>query len=202
MAAPLYDALRVAFEVIVDPFSLVLLLLATLLGVIMGMLPGLGGIVTLALLIPITFNMDPMVAFMLLVAANGDTSQGGAVTAVLMNVPEKASNTATLLDDYPLARQGEAGRALGVSLTASSLGAIVGVSVLLLSIPVLIEIVLLFGAPEVFWLAIWGLTVIALVVGNRLITGLISAGLGRIFAMHGVSDTTAGVRWVFGSVPP
>lgn len=183
--------------VLLDPISILILILGALIGVFMGMLPGLGGTITLALLIPLTFGMDPLVAFMLLIAANGGTSQGGSVTAILLNTPGKAPNAATLLDGYPLARQGRAGEAIGASAAASALGAILGVGVLVLSIPVMLQLILLFGAPEIFWLGIWGLSVIAIIVSGNVLTGLISAGFGLLFAMHGVSRVTAGTRWVF-----
>lgn len=192
------DTLWIALGTVSDPGNFALLVGGTAVGVIMGMLPGLGGTVTLALLIPITFTMDPLVAFMLLVAANGGTSQGGAVTAILLNTPGKAPNAATILDGYPMARDGRGGEAVGASLTASALGAIAGIGVLAVSIPIMIQIVLLFGPPEIFWLGMWGLTVIAIVVGDRLRTGLLSAGLGLLFAMHGVNGVTAGVRWTYG----
>ncbi|MFB6097311.1 MAG: tripartite tricarboxylate transporter permease [Haloferacaceae archaeon] len=198
MQSQMLDMLGVAINTIADPYNFLLLIAGTAIGVVMGMLPGLGGTVTLALLIPITFGMDPLVAFMLLVAANGGTSQGGAVTAILLNTPGKAPNAATLLDGYPMARQGRGGEAVGASLAASALGAIAGLSVLVVSIPIMVQIVLLFGPPEIFWLGVWGLTVIAIVVGDSLRTGLVSAGLGLLFAMHGVNEVTAGVRWTYG----
>jgi putative tricarboxylic transport membrane protein len=193
----MFANLGIAVSTIATPGNFALLVGATLVGVIMGMLPGLGGTVTLALLIPITFTMDPLVAFMLLVAANGGTSQGGAVTAILLNTPGKAPNAATLLDGYPMARQGRGGEAVGASLAASALGAVAGLSVLVVSIPIMVQIVLMFGPPEVFWLGVWGLTVIAIVVGDSLRTGLISAGLGLLFSMHGSSGVTAAVRWTY-----
>jgi putative tricarboxylic transport membrane protein len=176
MQSQMLDMLGVAINTIADPYNFMLLIAGTAIGVVMGMLPGLGGTVTLALLIPITFGMDPLVAFMLLVAANGGTSQGGAVTAILLNTPGKAPNAATLLDGYPMARQGRGGEAVGASLAASALGAVAGISVLVISIPIMVQIVLLFGPPEIFWLGVWGLTVIAIVVGDSLRTGLVSAG--------------------------
>lgn len=184
---------------LLTPANIILLILGTLVGVIMGMLPGIGGTVTLALLIPLTFGMDPLTAFMLLIAANGGTSQGGAVTAILLNTPGKAPNAASILDGYPLARQGRAGEAIGASAAASGFGAILGVSTLILSIPIMLELIILFGAREIFWLGLWGLSVIAIVVGGNVISGLVSGGLGLIISMHGISQVTAGTRWVFGN---
>jgi putative tricarboxylic transport membrane protein len=194
----LLQNLGIAFSTLNDPINLLLLVGATGIGVLLGILPGLGGTVTLALLIPLTFGMDPLVAFMILVAANGGTSQGGAVTAILLNTPGKAPNAATILDGYPMARQGRGGEALGASLTASGIGAIAGFTVLIVSIPIILQIVLLFGPPEIFWLGLWGLSVVSIVVGENLRTGLISAGLGIFFAMYGTNAVTAGTRWTYG----
>lgn len=194
----LLNAVLAGFDVIAQPVNFVLLVLATILGVVVGMLPGLGGVILLGLLIPLTFGLEPVVAFMVLAAANGGTSQGGALTAILINTPGKAPNAATILDGYPLARQGRAGEAIGVSATASALGAILGISVLLLSIPVLLQIVLLFGSPEVFWLGIWGLTILSVVVRGSVVTGLLSGAMGLFISMHGVNSLSATTRWTYG----
>jgi putative tricarboxylic transport membrane protein len=186
-----------AFGVVSDPYNLVLLALATATGLFIGMLPGLGGTVVIALLIPLTFPLDPLVAFMILVAANGGTSQGGAITAILINTPGKAPNAATILDGYPMARQGRAGEAIGASATASGLGAVFGIIILVLLIPFMLEFVLLFSSAEIFWLAVWGLTLLAVVVSGDVLSGLISGGFGVLFALHGINDATALARWTY-----
>lgn len=187
-----------AFAVLNDPLNLVLLLLATAVGLFIGMLPGLGGTVVIALLIPLTFSLEPLVAFMILVAANAGTSQGGAITAILINTPGKAPNAATILDGYPMARQGRAGEAIGASATASGLGAIFGILLLVALIPFMLEFVLLFSSAEIFWLGVWGLTLLAVVVSGDVVSGLVSGGLGVIFAMHGINNATALARWTYG----
>jgi putative tricarboxylic transport membrane protein len=196
--ANILGAFSIAANAFTDPYSLLLLLIATTAGVIIGMIPGLGSVVALALFIPLTFGLDPLVAFMVLAAVNGGVSQGGSVSAILLNTPGYSPNAATLLDGYPMTREGRANEALGASATASALGAIVGISVLALSIPILIELVLLFGPPEIFWLGILGITIVSAVVGDRIISGLISGSLGLMFAMYGLNGVTAGHRWTFG----
>lgn len=199
MAGPdLITAWQIALTTLSDPINLLLLLLGTLLGVLMGMLPGLGGVVTLSLLIPLTFQLDPLVAFMLLVAANGGVSQGGSVTSILLNTPGMAPNAATILDGYPLARQGRGGEAIGAAAMASGAGAILGLVLLAVSIPVMLDIIILFGPPEIFWLALWGISVISIVVRGSIKSGLISGGIGMLFAMHGLSTVTGGTRWIYG----
>jgi putative tricarboxylic transport membrane protein len=187
-----------ALSVFNDPLNIVLLGLATATGLFIGMLPGLGGTVVIALLIPLTFTLDPLVAFMILVAANAGTSQGGAITAILINTPGKAPNAATILDGYPMARQGRAGEAIGASATASGLGAIFGIIILVALIPFMLQFVLLFSSAEIFWLGIWGLTLLAVVVSGDVISGLISGGFGVMFSLHGINNATAFARWTYG----
>lgn len=198
MQTEIIQAFGIAAGTIAQPANLVLLALATAVGLFIGMLPGLGGTVVIALLIPLTFAMDPLVAFMVLVAANGGTSQGGAITAILINTPGKAPNAATILDGYPMARQGRAGEAIGASATASALGAILGIGVLVVMIPFMLEFVLMFSSAEIFWLGIWGLTLLAVVVSGDVMSGLISGAFGLLFAMHGIHNATALARWTYG----
>lgn len=192
------DALVQAVQTILTVDSFLLLLAGTVIGFIIGMIPGMGGTIALALLIPLTFGMEASMAFVLLAAANGGVNQGGAISSILLNTPGSAPNAATLLDGFPLARSGEGGRAISAAAVASALGAILGIALLAVSIPVLVEVVILFGPPEIFWLGIWGITALAFVVGEELKAGIISGGLGILIAMHGQPPITAGYRWSFG----
>lgn len=181
-----------------DPFILFLIVLGTLIGLISGVIPGLGGLTALAVLIPFTFRLDPIPAVMFVAALFGGGNQGGSVTAVLLNIPGRAPNAASILDGYPMTRRGEGKRALGVAAVASGLGAFVGFGVLLVLLPFVASIALLFSPPDIFWLAIWGLATIALVVRGRVLSGLISAGFGLMLSLPGLSQVTGGSRWVFG----
>lgn len=194
------DALVVAAQTMADPTLLLLIFLVVLFGMFMGAVPGLGGIITLTLLIPLTFGMEPIVAFMLLAAALGATNFGGSITAILINTPGSAVNAATILDGYPMARQGRAREALGAAATASAVGAMFGLVVLFLSIPVMMEILLMFSQIEIFWLGIWGVTILAMIVRHSVLSGLISAALGFVIAFHGLNADTASARWTYGSV--
>lgn len=180
-----------------DPISILFIFIGAMFGMFMGMIPGLGGVTAIALLIPVTFGMDPVLAFMMLAGVKGGEAYGGSITAILLNVPGTGPNAATLIDGYPMSRNGEAGRALGASATASAFGAFFGILVLILSVPIILEIVLLFGPPEIFWLGVWGLTVIALVVGDDIIKGVLSATLGLVFAVHGRNVITGNSRWTY-----
>lgn len=195
--AVLFDAFNQALNVVVQPENFLLIVIGTVIGLIMGIVPGLGGSIALALLIPLTFGMDALVAFMLFAAAKGGTNFGGSVSAILINTPGGGPNAATLLDGYPMTRQGRGSEAIGASAAASALGAIFGIIVLALSVPIMLDVVLLFGPPEIFWLGVWGLTIISVVVRGSLLLGILSAVLGLVFSMHGQMITGA-TRWTYG----
>lgn len=174
------------------------LVLGALIGMILGVLPGMGGVVTLTILIPFTLGMDTFSAFTLLGAALGATTFGGSITAILVNIPGTGSNAATLLDGYPMTRNGEGARAIGASAFSSAAGAFVGLLVFFLMIPFVIQIAILFGPSEVFWLVVLGLTVIPLVAGDRVLAGLAASGLGLMLAFMGQSSITGEYRFTYG----
>lgn len=170
-------------------------LLGTLLGMTFGAIPGLGGIVVLALLLPLTVGMDANTTMALFGSALGGVAFGGSVSAILLNVPGTAPNAATCLDGYPMSRRGESGKALGASAAASALGALFGVVILVGLIPVAQQIILAFAAPEFFMLTILGISVIALVTRGQLLNGLAAGGLGLLFALVGYDPITGNVRF-------
>jgi putative tricarboxylic transport membrane protein len=188
-----------ALGLIINPVSIGFILLGTLIGMVFGALPGLGGTIALALLIPVSFGMEPQNAVVMFGSALGGVAFGGSISAILINVPGTGPNAATLLDGYPMSQQGRAGEALGASATASALGAIFGLIVLTLIIPVAREVILAFGIPEFFWLAVLGLTIIAVVTEGSLLKGLISGGFGLMLAQVGYSRTTGEPRYMLGT---
>lgn len=175
------------------------LVVGTLVGMVFGALPGLGGTIALALLIPLTFGMEPTPAMVLFGSTLGGVAFGGSISAILINVPGTGPNAATLLDGYPMARQGRAGEALGVSATASALGALFGLVVLVLILPVARAVILSFSSPEFFWLAVFGLTIIAVTSQGQLIKGIISGGIGLMLAFIGYNSVTGIYRYGFGT---
>lgn len=193
------EAIQIALNTVSDPINVGFILLATLLGLILGIIPGLGGAIALALLIPITFNLEANVAIMILAAALGGTNFGGSVTAILLNTPGSAPNAATLLDGYPMARQGRAGEAIAASAMASACGAIVGLALLVISIPVIRPVTLAFGSPEFFWLAILGLSVIAVATTGSVVSDLIAGSFGLMLAFHGLNPVTGTARFTWGT---
>lgn len=173
--------------------------LGTLIGQAFGVIPGLSGSTAIVLLMPLTFSMPPLAAMFLLLPMLGGSSQGGALSAILINVPGTAVNTATALDGHALARQGRAGVAIGASATASALGAIFGLAVLAVTLPVLRRSLLWFGPPEFFLLTLMALAFIAVAVEGTFLAGLISGVLGLLLGMHGYVRVVGGERFTFGS---
>jgi len=179
--------------------GVVYLFAGTVLGFIFGVLPGLGGIAALALLIPFSWGMLPHHAMLMFAGAMGAVPFGGSISAILLNVPGTPQNIATAFDGFPLAQKGKAGVAIGTAAAASALGAVIGIFVLVLLIPVLRAIILSFGPPEFVLLIMFGLVAIPLFTGRNFITGLIGGALGLTLSFVGFDGTTGVLRYNFGT---
>jgi putative tricarboxylic transport membrane protein len=175
------------------------LVMGTLLGLTFGIIPGLGGATTLALIMPMTYGMDKTPAMILAGGLMGSVAMGGSITAVLINTPGSGPSAATCLDGYPLTQQGKAGMAIGALASSTSLGALIGVFSLLLVLPVARQLVMMFGPPEFFLLAILGMTAISISSGGRLLSGLIVGAGGLILSFIGEDAVNGGERFTFGS---
>jgi TctA family transporter len=175
--------------------ALVFMLLGIGLGFWVGLLPGLGGATTLALMLPFIYTMQPVEAFAFLLGMHSVVATTGDITSVLFGVPGEATSAATILDGHAMAKKGEAGRALGAALASSLVGALVGAIALALAIPVVRPLVLTFGSPELFMLAVVGLAFIASLSaqgGRGMLRGFLAGGLGLFFATVG-QDPQAGI---------
>lgn len=192
------DALLEAFLSVLNGGSLLYLFAGVTLGLTFGVIPGLGGTTALALLIPVTYTLEPLDAMYLAGGVMGATSFGGSISAILLNTPGTAPNAATTFDGYPLSRQGKAGLAIGASATASALGGLIGLFTLLLFIPIAREVVLSFGQSEFFLLTILGLAAIAVSVRGKLLRGLVAACIGLLLAFVGANQFTGGTRFTGG----
>ncbi len=192
------DALFGAFDAVFTGGSLVFLAAGVLLGLTFGVIPGLGGTTALALIIPVTYTLDPLDAMYLAGGVMGATSFGGSISAILLNTPGTAPNAATMFDGYPLARQGKAGLAIGAAATASALGGLIGLFTLLLFIPIAREVVLSFGSSEFFLLTVLGLAAIAVSVRGKLLRGLVAACVGLLLAYIGANQFTGDTRFTGG----
>lgn len=191
----------IIYKMLIELLSIHMLIklsMGVIIGLVFGIIPGLGGVIALAVLISMTFSMDPMSAFTFLIGAATAAAFGGSISAILINVPGTSQNVATCLDGYPLTRKGEGIRALAASATASLLGGIFGGLILFLMIPVAREIVMAFASPEYFMLCVLGLTAIASISGKSLRKGLIAGCLGVMLSFIGYDPMTGIVRFSLG----
>jgi putative tricarboxylic transport membrane protein len=160
------------FDAFIDGLFLVLqwkafslMMVGMALGFVVGLLPGIGGAATLALMLPFIFKMAPAEAFAFLLGMHAVAATTGDITSVLFGVPGEAISAATVVDGYPMAKNGEAGRALGAALMSSLVGAVIGAVALALAIPIVRPLVLAFGSPELFMLAVIGISCITSLSG-------------------------------------
>jgi TctA family transporter len=174
-------------------------LLGVVIGSIAGPIPGVGGPLTLVLLMPFALSMDsPFSAFALLLSAHGVMNTGNSITAILFGVPGTSSAQALVVDGYPLARKGEAGRAFGASFVSSGVGGVFGAICLVAAIPVVTPLVKVFGSPELFMLAIWGLSMVGMLSGRFVIKGLAMGAFGLLLSTVGLDPQRAIPRYTFG----
>ncbi len=180
--------------------AFVAMLLGVAIGFVVGILPGLGGAVTLALMLPFTFDMDATQAFAFLLGANAVVATTGDITSVLFGVPGEGISAAVIVDGHPMAKRGEAGRALGAVLMSSLIGAVFGAIVLAAAIPVVRPIVLAIGSPEFFMLALLGITFVATLSGGNMVKGLTVGALGLALAMIRLEPVTSIPRYTLEGV--
>jgi putative tricarboxylic transport membrane protein len=192
------EAFFSGFVQVFAPATFSLLLLGILIGFAVGILPGIGGLVTLALMLPFVFDMKPLDAFAFLLGMLSVTSTTGDITSILFGVPGESISAALILDGHQMAKQGEAGRALGAALMSSFVGAIIGAFVLAASIPVVAPLVLTFKSPEFFALALLGITFVASLSGESKLKGMIAAGVGLVLSMVGLDPQSGMPRYTLG----
>lgn len=180
------------------PMTLLLCIVGTVAGMIVGATPGLSATVGLALLLPLTFTMDPTTGLVLMGAFYMGAIYGGAFTAILVNAPGTPSSIATTFDGYPMTQQGRSEQAIIGVTVASVVGGIIGVVGLAFLAPLLAEVVLNFGPQEYFWLGVFGLTMIASLAGRSLLKGLAAGMIGLLIAAIGISPVGGEVRFTFG----
>lgn len=192
--APLLDALSQLSQ----PANLFVLAVGAVTGLILGALPGLF-LAGLTIGMTFTFGWNAGTAMFLMAGMLGAATEGGSVPAILLNIPGEAPNAATCFDGHPMARRGEAGRAVGLAAASSFLGAVVGMIFLLILIPFVKTIVLSFGPPEFFMLVVFGLLTVAYAARGNMLKGLVSAGIGVLLSLIGFSPVHGVMRFNLGS---
>ncbi|MBV8838346.1 MAG: tripartite tricarboxylate transporter permease [Alphaproteobacteria bacterium] len=193
----MFGAALHALALLLEPARLALLLIGVLIGLAIGAVPGLGGIVGLAVMIPFTQTLDAHAAFALLLGMAAVVTSSDLIPAILFGVPGTVGAAATVIDGHQMARRGEAGRAFGAGFFASLVGGLIGAVVLAAAIPILRPLLLSVGSPELLSFSIFGLSMVATLSGRAPLKGLTVAGVGLMLAMIGSGTQTGTMRWTF-----
>lgn len=175
-----------------------LMFLGVSIGTFFAVLPGIGGLTALAIALPFTFSFSPQMAISLLLGMATVSNTGNTFSSVLISVPGGAGSQATILDGYPMAKKGEAARALGAAFAGSLVGALLGAVALVLSLPILRPLVLSLGLPEFFMLCLWGVLMVGVLSGKTPLKGVIAGIMGIMIAMIGLDPKSGTPRFVFG----
>jgi TctA family transporter len=183
--------------IILQPERLSFLALGVMIGLVLGVIPGLGGLVGLSLLLPFTFDMDPYTALAFLMGLQSVVVTSDTIPAVLFGVPGTVGSAATILDGHPMARKGEAGRAFGAAFTASVMGGLFGALLLGISVPILRPVLLYVATPEILAFVVFGLSLVAVLSGSTPAKGLIAGCIGLMLATTGEDPQTGEMRWTF-----
>src|SRR5918997_4902134 len=186
------------FAVALQPINLLWCFLGVVLGTVVGIMPGLGPPATIAMLLPLTFLMNPASAIIMLAGIYYGAKYGGSTTSILLNVPGESASVATCFDGYQMARKGRAGAALGISAIASFIAGTVGVIGLMLIAPPLARMALAFSAPEYFALMALGLAMVVLLAGRSMVKALLAMLMGLWLAGIGTDLFSQTSRFTFG----
>jgi TctA family transporter len=192
------EAAVTALQNIATPEYLGWLLLGVAVGIVIGIIPGLGGVIGMSVLLPFVIQMDPVPGIFLLVGMMAVTQTSDSFPAVLFGVPGTVSAQATIMDGYPLAKRGQGARALSAAFSSSMIGGIFGAGVLFLAIPIAKPLVLSLGSPELLMLGLLGLTTVGVVARGAPLLGLLGGVIGVALASVGTAQTAFQHRYTFG----
>jgi putative tricarboxylic transport membrane protein len=180
-----------------QPEVIALVIAGVIVGIIIGALPGLTATMGVALFLPFTFGMEPTTGVLLLIGVYFGSIYGGSISAILLNTPGTPASAATAIDGFQLTKQGKAGKALGISAIASGVGGLISVLMLVLIAPQLAEVALNFSAPEMFGLALFGLSIISSISGGSVLKGLIAGVFGLLISTIGMDPMTSFPRFTY-----
>ena len=195
--AEVFDALLTGLTSVLAWPAIGFMVLGVTIGMWMGAVPGLGGVLGMILLLPFTFDMEPVNAFALLLGLFAVTSTSDTIASVMLGIPGTAASQATILDGYPLAQRGQAARAFGAAFTVSAFGGVFGAAVLAISLPLITPIITAFKSGEIFMLAILGLAMVGSLSGGSITKGVAAALLGLLISTIGSAQTVAIYRYTF-----
>lgn len=170
---------------------------STLLGVLIGALPGLNPVMAIALLLPLTYSMDPLVALAMVAGIYNGSMYGGAIPAILLRIPGTPASIATTFDGFPMAQRGEASKALKIACWSSAIGGVASAIALMTIGPLLARATLMFGPAEYFWIAMFGMASVGVMVGTDPIKGILAALLGLFIGTIGIDSLSGQARFTF-----
>lgn len=185
---------------VTDPKCMLLVFVAVACGIVVGALPGLTATMGVALMVPFTYSMELKYGLPMLMGIYCSAVYGGSISAILLNTPGTPAAAATVIDGYAMAKRGEAGRALSMSIFASTVGGLIGVAAMILAAPAMSKIALHFTSAEFAVIALFGLSVIVSISGDSLLKGFISAALGLLLCCIGLDPMDGYPRFTFGSM--
>lgn len=191
------EILSQVMEILLNPYTILLIVLGTTGGIFMGAMPGLNGPIGVAILLPFTFGLDPISGLLMLGGIYMGSNYGGSISAVLLNCPGTGAAACTAIDGYAMAKKGKAKEALYYSIWASVFGGFVGVGILIFFTPLLAKFALKFGPSEMFLVAIAGLTVVGGLSGRNFTKGMFAVALGLFVSMVGTDTITGTYRLTF-----
>jgi putative tricarboxylic transport membrane protein len=194
----LFNNLILGFGVAISPINLLYCLIGVLLGTLIGVLPGVGPVATIAMLLPITFNLNPVSALIMLAGIYYGAQYGGSTTAILVNIPGESSSVVTCLDGYQMARQGRAGPALAIAAIGSFFAGCVATLLIAVAAPPLAELALKFGPSEYFSLMVFGLIAATVLARGSLIKAIAMVVFGLLLGIVGTDVNSGVLRFTFG----
>ncbi len=195
---PTVDSIAYGFSIALQPLNIIYCFAGVVIGTFTGVLPGFGPTAAIALLIPITYNLSSVSAIILLSGIYYGSMYGGSTTSILVNIPGESASVITCLEGYPMARQGRAGPALGMSAFGSLIGGTISILGLMLMAPPLAEFALKFGPHEFFSLMLLGLTIVTYVAHGSILKALMMAALGLILGTVGLDTVSGAPRLTLG----
>lgn len=193
------DGIATGFQVALSLEGIMFVLIGVFVGTFIGMLPGLGPISAIAIMIPITYGMDPTMALVMMAGVYYGAVFGGSTSSILLNAPGISGTVASAFDGYPMAQQGKAGKALAIAAISSFVGGTISVVLLMIFAPMLASVAISFGPPAYFALMLLGLSAIASLSEGSTIKAMISAVIGFMIATIGIDPQTGTARFNFGS---
>lgn len=194
------DAAAGALANVANPENFGFLLIGVLIGVWVGIVPGVGSMVGIAVMLPFLYGMEPVAGIFMLIGITAVNNTSDSFPAVLFGIPGGSSSAATIMDGHPLARMGQAGRALGAAFTSSMLGGIIGALVLLMILPIARPLVLALGSPELLMLSLLGIATVGMVARGSALLGVLAAVFGLALASIGTATTVLEYRFTFDSL--